>query len=601
MTLSDVPKDLAGGVLDVHLPVWRPGLYVLVEQAGTVRDVTARAGDGAAIRVEKVEKATWRLHLGEGWALRGGEVTVGYTVLAASLENRTRHADSSHVFMSPSTVMMYAPGWRERPVEVSITAPEAFVREGWRVATGLPSEATASGWVVRAKDYDRLVDSPIEVGLHDVRTFEVGGVPHDLVVWTGLKPEGRTTAGVLGELEKYRGMPGVLSKIVEAQRRIFVGEEEEKGGLPYERYVFLVHAYPAGRGGTEHWNSTVMQTSPEAFLTDRYDNFLSLVAHEMFHTWNVKRFRPSGLTPYDYQRENYTELLWLVEGTTTYYEGVTLSRAGLMKHEAVFERIAGEIDREKTAPGGRVQSAAAASFDAWISGSKLGADQINSTVSIYGKGMLVSFYLDMWIRERNEASDGLDGVMRELMKLAGGGSGYSTADVKRIVAGVSGASAAEVDEFFARAVEGTGLLDPTVALSVMGLEVADAEKEEGTLGLTTSEASGVVTVSAVIAGGPGSKAGLLPGDLVVAVDGVRVRTDAEKMVTKRKGERVRVSYFRNDTLREVEVEVGSKPVGKVKVKSVKEPTEKQLRLREKWIGKGSSGGKDAKAEDSAGR
>ena len=590
MTLSDVPADLPGGVLDVHLPVWRPGLYVLVEQAGTVRDVTAQAGDGAPVRVEKIEKATWRLHTGAS----GGQVKLWYTVYAAALENRTRHADSSHVFMSPSTVMMYAPAWRSRPVEVSITVPGALVEEGWKLATGLPSEAVPGGWTVKARDYDRLVDSPIEVGLHDARTFDVAGVPHEVVVWTGVKPEARTAAGVLGSLEKYKGFPEVLSKIVEAQRQIFLGGAGAGAGaggggsgLPYDRYVFLIHAYPGGRGGTEHWNSTVMQTAPEAFLTERYDSFLSLVAHEMFHTWNVKRFRPVGLTPYDYQRENYTDLLWLVEGTTTYYEGVTLARAGLIKHDRVFETLAAEIDRDRTAPGARVQSAAASSFDAWISGSKLGADQINSTVSIYGKGMLVSFYLDMWIRERNPDAGGLDAVMRGLMRMAENGKAYTTADVKRLVAEASGAGVDEVEAFFAKAIEGTALIDAAAALAVVGLQAVDDEKQEGTLGLTSSETAGVVTVSAVIAGSPGSKAGLLPGDVLVAVDGVRVRNDGDKMVARRSGERVRVSYFRNDTMREVEVEVGSKPAGKLKVKSVKEPTEVQRAQREMWIGKGS--------------
>lgn len=580
MTIPDVPAQ-PDGTLDVHLPVWRPGMYVLVEQSGTVRDVSAASGS-TTLPIEKVDKATWRIRT-DG----GGEVKVAYTVFAASLENRTRHADESHVFMSPSTVFMYAPQWRQRPAEININVPQAWIADGWKLATGLPSRQEGSGWAVTAKDYDRLVDSPIEVGLHDTRTFDVDGVPHEIVVWTGLKPEARTTAGVLGELDKYKGLPDAFQKIVVSQRAIF-------GSLPYERYVFLIHAYPGGRGGTEHWNSTIMQTAPDAFLTERYDNFLELAAHEFFHTWNVKRFRPAGITPYDYQRENYSDLLWLVEGTTTYYEQVALSRVGMREHKKVFDGLAGEIDRERNAPGARVQSVAAASFDAWVSGSKLGADQINSTVSIYGKGMLASFYIDMWIRDRNEESNGLDDVVRELMATFGGGGGgggggekgYTTADVKAAVARTSKANPAEVDELFARVVNGTELLDPSFALGVVGLELKEDPKTEGTLGITTSESNGSVQIATVLTGLPASKAGLLPGDVLLAIDGVRIRGDGDKAVsTLKAGDKVKLTFFRRDTLREAELEVASKPAGKVKVQPVASPTARQTAMREKWLGK----------------
>src|SRR5690606_31395768 len=132
--------------IDVALPVWRPGRYALIEPSTTVSHVRAEAaGDGRQLPIEKIDKATWRITTGGA----GGSVRVLYRVYANSLNDRTRHIDDTHAFLSPASVFMYAPERRSQPLTVRIDAPD-----GWRTATGLSSTSPTT---FSAPDYDVLV------------------------------------------------------------------------------------------------------------------------------------------------------------------------------------------------------------------------------------------------------------------------------------------------------------------------------------------------------------------------------------------------------------------------------------------------------------
>lgn len=437
-----------GDTLDLHLPVWRPGLYQILDPAGTIRELRAVGlADASAptpLDVAKPRTSHWRVS-----TAGQGTVRVEYTVWAASLDNRTRHADDTHAYLSPSTVFLYAQEWRDAPVEVRMRTPA-----GWRVSSGMDADAAAEPGVtvLRAASYDVLADSPIEAGLHELIRFDVEGVPHEVVVWSGAAPADPPPPGDFRASERYRKMPADFAAIAREQREIF-------GDLPYSRYVFMLHVYPGGRGGTEHLNSTIMQVSPEAFATDEaYTRLLSLTSHEVFHTWNVKRFRPSSMTPYNYQGESDTSLLWLVEGTTSYYEDLVLVRAGLIKPDEFLKTLAKMIGELRARPGARVQSVADAGADAWIKFNRRTADATNSQVSFYDKGALVSLLLDLSIRDRTAGRASLDDLMRALDRDYGGRTGYTEADVRRLLGQIVGAGPDAFDDFFTTAIRGTETL-----------------------------------------------------------------------------------------------------------------------------------------------
>lgn len=593
--------EVEGPELLLSLPTWRPGRYEILDPAGSLRELTARSGSGRELRVGKVDKSTWRVEPA------GSEtVEVSYQIYANSLSDRTRHVDDSHAFLSGSTVFLYSPAHRNRPVIVRIEAPAE-----WRVATGL-EPAWADPRILAAASYDVLVDSPIEVGLHDLIELEIAGKPHEIVVWP------------MGARYDRERLIEDSRKIVEQQLEIF-------GVLPYERYVFLNHVGAGAGGGTEHLNSTIMQTSFESFegsheRNKAYRRYLGLVSHEFFHTWNVKQLRPAGIHPYDYQNENYTELFWVSEGTTSYYSDLTLVRAGLIQPKHYFEALGKLIDSYRTRPGARVQSVAESSYDAWIKFNRRNPDSVNSTVSFYSQGKLVSLALDLEIRKRSRGSKSLDDVMRDLFeRFPLSGSGFTNGD---LLLALERAAGSPFDGFYADHIAGTEPLDLNGLLATVGLELyleepkdRDAE-EDGQDSDTVDEGIGVVgdarprdqgtdtddqdepseegavldlelrnedgktVVAAVLAGGPAYAAGVLAGDEIVALDGRRLEEDEleDRLEAYLPGDRVLLHVMRYDRLRSFEIELGSRPRGSWRVRHQKDSPEGPRETYRRWLG-----------------
>lgn len=557
MTLRGIEAE----IVEVALPVWRPGRYEVLDPAGTISQVRARSGRGRELAIEKVEKSVWVIQT--DIASHDDVVTVEYRVYANSLGNRTRHVDDTHAFLSPSTVFMFAPAMRDAPVRVRIEAPA-----DWRTATGLePDPASPGVWL--APNYDVLVDSPFEIGLHEIMSFDVDGVPHEIAIWAP-GPQPRIDADQ---------MKRDFAAIVRTQREIF-------GNLPYTRYVFLIHCYPGGRGGTEHLNSTIMQVTPQAFRTpETYRRFLKLVSHEMFHTWNVKQFRPAGLLPYDYHGENYTHLLWVAEGTTSYYDWLTLVRAGIVRPDDYLRTLSDSIHSLMNRPGSQVQSLEESSLDAWIKFNRPTPDSANTTISFYDKGALVSLLLDMEMRSRTENRVSLDDLMRMLYRsFPLDSSGYTTADVFRLVEHLT---ESDFRAFFRDFVAGTRPLEFD-ALKTTGLEVAppSVDRQRAYLGFTVEARDNLAAVTSVLADGPAHAAGLQSDDLIVAINGVRLRPGELDSRTRelQVGEAVSLTTIRHEMLREVTFAAGARPEGRWTIRRIRNPDAAQRAAYESWLG-----------------
>jgi predicted metalloprotease with PDZ domain len=543
-----------GSPIDLRLPTWRPGKYLILDPSGTVIDIAASTPDGDPVAISKTDKTTWRV------APTGpGDVIVAYSLYANSLGDRTRHADDTHAFLSGSTVFFYTDDLRARPLRVRVDAPE-----GWQVATGLaadPNEPDA--WL--APDFDVLVDSPLEIGEHHLSGFSVDGTPHDIVIWGPAEPDVERLA------EDF-------SALVRAQRDVFEGPGNP---LPYQRYVFLIHAQTGIGGGTEHLNSTIMHTRPSSFTSESsYAGFLGLVSHEFFHTWNVKRLRPAGLAPYDYQKENYTDLLWVAEGTTSYYDDVTLVRAGLLDPDKYIAQMAGTISRERQRPGYAVQSLSDSSYDAWIKFNRSTPNDYNTTVSFYTKGSLVSLMLDLELRERTGNTVWLDHVLRDLyQKYPLDAGGFTTADMLASFRSLSGTS---FEPFFADYVSGTEPLDLEHAFAVAGLELLPGEAPAGSyLGLSMRGKS----VGTVKTDGPAYDAGVQTADTLTTVNGEELDGSLNAFLAGTEpGTPLTLGLTRRGEPREIEVVTVARPINRWTLERVAEPTLDQRAVYETWLG-----------------
>ena len=555
-----VIRKVAGKTLDVAMPVWRPGRYEVFNPAGGVRDVRAETVAGRSLPIVKTDKTTW--HITTGGA---EEVTVTYRVYANSLADRTRHVDDTHAFLSGAAVFFHVPDRLKDAIVLNVEAPSS-----WRIATGLECVPGNPRKLV-APNYDVLVDSPLEAGLHDLLEFEVNGKPHQIAIWGGAKYDPVK-------------LKNDFAKIIKSQAGLF-------GDMPYRRYVFLIHVGPDASGGTEHLNSTIIQ-APRRSLenSEAYKTFLRTVSHEFFHTWNVKQFRPAGIHPYDYLRENYTDLLWVAEGTTSYYADLTNVRVGLKEPNEYLENLSDAIHAMRNRPGTRVQSLAESSFDAWIKFSRSMPDDANFTVSFYDVGALASLHMDMELRRRTKNSVSLDDLMREMYRrFPLSGNGYTTADMIALLETIS---ESQWSDFFARYISGNDPYPFESALNIVGLELSmqperktDPIVQSPYAGLNLTDRTGGAVVRSVSSEGPAYAAGVVAGDEIVAVNGRRVSALQfdEWIGLLQPGDAVTLHVIRRDELRTVSFKLAGKPNGKWKLSRVKDPTPLQKAAYQSWL------------------
>jgi predicted metalloprotease with PDZ domain len=472
-------------------------------------------------------------------------------------------------------------GREAEPCEVRVDLPA-----DWQVWVALRQQ----GGAYLAGDYDELADSPFEMGplsTHAAHPFTVLGVPHELVVW------GR------GDFDALKAIPDI-QKIIAAEAAIF-------GGLPYaERYLFILHLNDKNRGGLEHRRSCALVATRFSFSQrPGYEDFLLLVAHEFFHLWNVKRLRPAAFTPYDWSRENHTQLLWAMEGLTSTYEVIALRRAGLITAQRFLEIWAERATQLLRTPGRLRTPLLQASFDAWIKHYRPDETTANTTISYYLKGSLVGLLLDLELRKRSAGARSLDDLMRLLVERHGGPPGLPEGGVERAATDLLGAEhAAGMSAFFDRALRSVEELDFAGGLSAVGLRAAvhpaagaedkgsaevdpagapSGEPARAWFGAALRERNGSLEVASVAEGSPAQKAGLGAGDEIVAVEGFRSELKG-RIARAVPQQPLRLTLFRMDELIELRVVPAQAPSDTMTLVSDAAATPQQRALRAQWLG-----------------
>ena len=555
-------SDVTGDTLDFHLPVWRSGLYLILDFVGTVSGIEVTDGNGNALPFEQTAKSSWQVTRPNA---RSGDVVVRYRVYADSLTDRTRHVDADHAFLNPAAVFMYADQLRDEPIEVNMDLPD-----GWRAASGM--EQPDSGRFV-APHYDRLVDSPIEAGTFDLVTFEAAGMTVDFLIhgiWDG---------------DEER-LANEMAALVEATAEVFAASDT---GLPTDYYLFILHSGDGLGGGTEYYNSTLVHTDPRAFWDeDRWQGFLGLMAHEFFHTWNVKRFRPASIDRYDYQDINYTELLWVAEGLTSYYDQLLPVRAGLVPVDDYRDQLASAITGVVDAPGYSQDTLARASFEAWTKnfhrGTDRAADKPNRTVSFYSQGGLLGLVLDLEIRRISNGERSLDTVMTALYDdFPLGGGGFTYADFRERLAAAGGDALAEQLDGW---VYDTQPLPLAEALASIGwvLEREDTSEDQVQVSIDAPVRGNPPVVSYARLDGAAWNAGINAGDELIALDGVQISNGLDVMLRRYSpGEEVEFTLFRDGILKTLPLTLNP-VIGDFEVEVNEDAGETAAELRSGWLG-----------------
>jgi predicted metalloprotease with PDZ domain len=506
-----VPQPASQQVLS--LPVWIPGSYLVREFARHMSGLTARQG-ASDVPVTQLDKASWQVDC------RGrGALVVSYLVYAFDTSVRTAFLDARRGFFNGTSLCLRVEGREEEPHQLELRQ----LPRDWQVATAMtPVQVDAAGrGRYEAPDYDEFVDHPIEMGAFWRGRFKANGVPHEFVV-----------AGMLPDFDGDRLLADA-QRICETAITFWHGKKKP----PFDRYVFMLNAVDDGYGGLEHRASTALIAARrdlpqkgKSELTDAYVTLMGLISHEYFHTWNVKRLRPREFAPYDYTRENYTELLWFFEGFTSYYDDLLLLRARLIDEARYLKLVAKTVTGVLGLPGRKVQSVAQASFDAWVKYYRSDENTPNSTISYYTKGALVGLALDLTLRAEQGS---LDEVMRRLWERSGGGP-IGEDDIRAVLGEVAGRSLDEVLHGF---VHGTADLPLQPLLERFGVQwQAQAPSLAQRLGLKVSESPLTgIKVTHVLRGGAAERCGIATGDELLAVDGWRIRRIDEALRLLRPG------------------------------------------------------------------
>lgn len=484
-------------IVELFMPSWSPGSYLMREYSRHVQRFQATTSKGEQLYFEQVKKGIWRLD----WTrseLKGEDThfEVSYETYCHEISVRTSYIDESHAFLHGPTLFMGVVGEQMNDPELTLSFPA-----GWsKVSTGL-KDISPSREIFRysAPNYDLLIDTPIEIGCHETDGFMCQGVPHELAFYGELLPHKEN-----------------LKKDIEI---IVDTVSKTMKSMPYEKYTFITHFIPGIYGGLEHSNSTALHFD-SARLSERkgYVQWLELVAHEYFHTWNVKRIRPLELGPFDYLNEGYTRMHWLTEGLTSFMDQLLVLRSGLMTMNEYAEAQKDNLVRYYDIPGKKLHSLEDSSFNAWIKLYRPDENSLNSSISYYLKGGLVFTALHVLMLEKGvKIDDLLSKLWRRYEDIPE--RGLEAPEVYAMVGELAGS---DVRAEFERMITTTEDIDFEKVFAKLGMTLEWETPEAPYLGAKVKLDGDRVVIDSVLMDSPAAKSGVNAGDELIALNGQRL-------------------------------------------------------------------------------
>ena len=525
----------------VWLPNWILGSYMIRDFARHIISVRAKTAKGLLLDVKKLTKNQWQV------AAHEGEIQLEYEVYAWDLSVRGAHLDQTHGYFNGACLLLAVQGQEEKNHQLQIIAPQNV---DWRVATTLtPVTINEQGFgLYQADNYLELIDHPVEMANFTEIDFSSGDTPHKMVITGKHRADNQRLAED-------------LQKICQTAIN-FWGDAQP----PFSRYLFQVMAVGNGYGGLEHRSSTSLLCSredlplanePKHKLNDKYKTFLGLCSHEYFHSWLVKRIQPQVLLKPNLHQENYTELLWVFEGFTSYYDDLLLLRSGVISSQEYLDLLAQTITRHLKTLGRFKQSVTDSSFDAWTKYYKQDENTPNSVVSYYVKGALVALCIDLKLRQLSDNQYSLDDVMRQLWQEYGKtGRGVQNQTVQQLCQALVHE---DLSAFWQQCLYSTQELPFAELLQQQGVKVSyqyELGKSQAVacLGLRGQMAEGGFQVQNVWRDGAAEQAGIAAGDILIAVDGLKVNAQLEKNIASYEiGQTLSVYLFRRDELQQMQV------------------------------------------------
>jgi predicted metalloprotease with PDZ domain len=506
-------------ITHVHLPSWRPGRYELGNFAKNINRFKVYNDQKKSLLFQKINKDTWEINTSST-----DFITVEYSYYAAELNAGSTFLSDNQLYVNPVNCCVYKEDTQDFPCEIELNIPDS-----WRIATSLTGENT----LLKASSFDELADSPFICSpLLQCETYEVNSTK--FYVWFNgeIKPDWDRVLKDFSAFSKKQ-----IEKFIE---------------FPVSEYHFLIQILPnKAYHGVEHCKSTVITLGPtyEVFRS-LYKELLGVSSHELYHTWNVKALRPAAMWPYDFKKENYSELGYIYEGITTYMGDLFLLKSGVFSLNQYLDEFKAQLQKHFDNPARFNYSVAQSSFDTWLDGYVPGAP--GRKVSIYTEGCLLAFVIDVKIRQATQNKYGLDEVMKRLyFEFAMQGKGITEKDYISALQHISGIS---FDDFFKDFVHGTQPYESiiTESLEFLGLELLHKPSllySEGKLGMKLIPMGKTYQIAAMYPGGPAELGGMRIGDEIIGVNGFVLNNDIESWFSYFDEDMKQISFIREGKIR----------------------------------------------------
>ncbi len=551
MLIEHIEQD----ILYLKMPVWTPGSYLIREFQKNLDNVEILGKNNEKHALPKANKNTWIVETKNEKTIR-----LYYAIYCFEYSVRTNFVDDEHALINGASTFLYVDGNENTPLQIEIHPPT-----DWKnISTALPQKGQ-NKWIRVAENLDELIDSPIEIGNHVSYFFEAANVPHELAMF------GKSNCPT----EK---LIADLKKIIEEEVKIF-------GSHPCDNYVFVIHHTDNSFGGLEHKNSSVNHIYRWHYDAENYQSAISLLAHEYFHLWNVKRIRPSSLIPYNYDTENYTDLLWFFEGVTSYYDDFVCYRAGVTERNKYLEIIENTLNEVCNTAGKDTQTLAQSSYDTWLKYYRRNENSFNAQINYYKQGAIVALFFDFVLMSFSDGKKSLDAVMKNLYAdyLLHPNKGITEQSLLDTFNSISDISFTDLFQHFLHT---TNNLNENNYFKLVGINLIDTNTTASIfLGLATQVKDGKLIITQLDKNYGAYQGGLNVHDEIIAIDGFRATKDYIKIYEHKKiGDTINVMVSRQGTIKIYTITLTQDVRKKYKIQIDENANEKQQRILQKWLG-----------------
>ena len=502
----------------IHLPSWRPGRYELGNFSKNIKNFKVFNDQNKAVNFHKINKDSWEISSNETKYIK-----IEYQYYANELNAGSSYFDEQQLYVNPVNCFLYAEGKEQFPISLELNIPENYT-----IASSLVQENN----FLLAENFDELADSPFICSENlEKQTYIVADT--NFHIW----------------FNNQLNIP--WERVIDDFRNFTKKQIEDFGEFPVSEYHFLIQSLPyLAYHGVEHLKSTVITLGPSYDLFEnRYDELLGVSSHELYHVWNVKSIRPKELLPYNFKKENYSELGYIYEGITTYLGDLYLLKSGVFSLETYLRELSKQFQKHFDNPGRFAYSVAQSSYDTWLDGYVPGVP--GRKVSIYTEGCLLAFVMDAKIRKATNNKRGIEEVMKRLYyNFAQNNKGYTEKDFIDQLENICGYS---FQDFFNDYVHGTTPYETILleSLDFIGLELIQTPSNsysEANLGMKTVHQSNHLLISAIYPGSPAEMAGLSLGDELIAVNKIKLNNDLDACLNYFDATSKTLSFFRNGKL-----------------------------------------------------